>query len=275
MSSKAVQRIMRRMIPSSPRLSYNPIFRILVNTVSSALAAPFPEFRKLPPNHLRVRVGGGNRIFCNHSLFVEIGTSFWHEFFANGYANVNSDILEIGCGCGRIAIPLNQDYFHGTYLGIDIDPEMIEYCRSHFPADRFTFKLSPHRSSVYGAKNPTHEDASPFVVGDPNSKDFIFSTALFTHLLEEEMNFYMRESFRALRPNGRIFMSFFCLDYVSKGGRWTFAHRVGQAHVENTKYPEAAVAYTAQYMEDVARDCDFRQVSIHGGPGLSALVARK
>jgi SAM-dependent methyltransferase len=275
MSSKAVERLMRRVMPSAPRLSYNPLFRILGNTVSSALALPFSEFRGLPPNHLRVRVGVGNRIFNNHSLFVNIGTSFWHEFFANGYANANSDIVEIGCGCGRIASPLNQDYFKGTYLGIDIDAEMVQYCRSHFPADRFTFRLSPHRSTVYGVENATHEDSAPFVIGDPNSKDFIFSTSLFTHLLEEELRFYMRESFKALRPNGRIFMSFFCLDYVNKGGRWTFSHQVGRAHVESAKYPEAAIAYTAQYIEEVARECEFREVSIHGNPGQSALVARK
>ncbi len=275
MGSKAVERIMRRVIPSAPRLSYNPVFRILGNTVSSALALPFPELRRLPPNHLRVRVGVGNRIFNNHSFFVNIGTSFWHEFFAKGYANANSAIVEIGCGCGRIANPLNQDYFQGTYLGIDIDAEMIAYCQSHFPADRFTFRLSPHRSSVYGAANATPEDARSFVIGDANSKDFIFSTSLFTHLLEEELRFYMRESFRALRPNGRIFMSFFCLDYIQKGGRWTFTHQVGQAHVENAKYPEAAIAYTAQYMAQIARDCEFREVSIHGSPGQSTLVARK
>jgi hypothetical protein len=32
---------------------------------------------------------------------------------------------------------LKQDWFEGTYLGVDIDSEMLEYCRRNFPGDRF------------------------------------------------------------------------------------------------------------------------------------------
>jgi predicted SAM-dependent methyltransferase len=152
---------------------------------------------------------------------------------------------------------------------------MIEYCRLHFPADRFTFRLSPQRSSVYGSHNEMREDPSILFIGDPNSKDFIFSSSLFTHLLEEKIDFYLRESYKALRPNGRILMSFFCVEYVKKGGRWNFSHQVGRAYVENAKYPEAAVAYTAQDMVELARECGFSEVSIRPSSFQSALLAQK
>ena len=275
MRSKIVEHIIRRVTPSTAILSYNPIFRVIGNAVSDALGAPFPEFRTLPPNHLRVRVGVGNQILNNHAYFFEVGSRFWHECFANGYVKANSDIVEIGCGCGRLAVHLNADYFSGAFLGIDIDLEMVNYCSSHFPPERFSYRLSPHKSSIYRAENGPQQESKSFVIASPESKDFIYSLSLFTHLLEQELTFYMRESFRTLRRDGIIFMTFFCLEHVDKGGRWTFAHRTGNAYVENEKYPEAAVAYTGRYMSELARECEFRDVSILGRPGQSVLLAHK
>jgi len=274
-NSKRVDRFLRWFVPSAPRLSYSPTFRIFGNALSSALALPFPEFRRLPPNHLRVRVGVGNRIVNNQAFFLNFGAFFWNDLFANGYANAHSDIVDIGCGCGRLAMPLRQDFFKGTYLGIDIDAEMIEYCRTHFPPDRFSFKLAPRGNSVFGARHGVTGKAETFAVAPPESKDFVLACGLFTNVLEEELKFYMRESFKVLRSGGKVAMSFFCYDYVDKGGRWTFAHQVGAAHVENPKFPEAALAYTAAFLTDVARQSGFRDISVRPSPGLSMLFGQK
>ena len=118
--------LIRRLCPSNALLSYNPIFKVVGNAVSNILGTPFSEFRKLPPNHLRVRVGVGTQLLNSHAHHLGIGSQFWLECFAKAYVNAEADIVEIGCGCGRIAMHLNADYFSGTYLGIDIDPEMID-----------------------------------------------------------------------------------------------------------------------------------------------------
>jgi hypothetical protein len=49
--------------------SYSPVFKIFGNAVSGVLALPLAEFRGLPPNDVRVRALGGNRIFNNHFFF--------------------------------------------------------------------------------------------------------------------------------------------------------------------------------------------------------------
>ncbi len=266
--------LIRRLCPSNALLSYNSIFKVVGNSVSNILGTPFPQFRRLPPNHLRVRVGVGTQLLNNQARHLEIGSQFWLECFAKGYVTAEADIVEIGCGCGRIAMHLNADYFSGTYLGIDIDLEMIEYCRSHFPSPQFSFRLSPHTSSTYRATDCSWQEDNLFTIA-PDSKDFIYSTSLFTHLLEKEMAFYLQESFRALRYDGMIVMSFFCIEHVEIGSPWTFSHRIGNAYIDIETYPEAAIAYSKDYMIQLVRELGFRDICVSGRPVQSFLLARK
>ena len=70
-------------------------------------------------------------------------------------------------------------------------------------------------------------------------------------------------------------MTFFCLDSIERGGRWTFEHKLGEAYVESLKYPEAAVAYTKDFMEGVARSAGFKDVTVLLNPVQSWLVCKK
>jgi hypothetical protein len=58
-------------------------------------------------------------------------------------------------------------------------------------------------------------------------------------------------------------------------GRWTFRHRRGNAYIESTRYPEAAVAYHEAFLIDVAKNCGFREVTVAPKKGQSELVALK
>ena len=72
-----------------------------------------------------------------------------------------------------------------------------------------------------------------------------------------------------------MFLTFFCIDHVKRGARWTFAHRMDHAYIENEKYPEAAVAYERAYMIELVKKIGFRDLSIVSGDVQSMLVARK
>jgi len=268
-------------MPSMAAASYNPVVKIAGDVIARMLAWPFPELRDLPPNHLCIRVGSGNRIVNGHFNFIQTGNHCWLNFLSREYCTSKSDVVELGCGCGRLARPLRDPpwdpWFEGTYVGVDIDREMIEYCRSNFPADRFQFILSPHRSSTYSANNlhGSQEPTSKFVIADEQSKDYVYSLSLYSHLLEKEVVEYMRESHRILRINGIMFMTFFCIDHVELGGRWTFRHRCGNAYIESAQYPEAAVAYHEAFMVDFAKSVGFREVTVAPRKGQSELVALK
>lgn len=157
--------------------------------------------------------------------------------------------------------------------GIDIDQELLGWCAENFPKYKFSFRLSEHKSATYitgGDSRPT-----TFSFGELASKDFIYSTSLYTHLLVPELENYTSESYKALRERGVMCMTFFCLDSVERGGRWTFQHRMGEAYVENLKYPEAAVAYIKEFMESVARSAGFTDIEILLNPVQSWIVCRK
>jgi len=220
-----------------------------------------------------VRVGVVNSVLFNQVYHLQAGKDFWLSWLSSGYAKADSNILELGCGCGRVAHHLRGDWFTGRYTGVDIDREALEWNASHFPSPKFSFLPSPHVSATYSSDSS--DKGEPITFPDDWEMDFIYSTSLYTHLLEDEVVNYTRESYRVLRPNGTMYMTFFCLDSVELGDRWTFKHKIGEAFVENIKYPEAAVAYTREFLERLCYSVGFSSVSIIEGRGQSSLICRK
>lgn len=214
---KFVERFARRIVPSTSLLSHNFLFKFLVNSSDLLPRMIWEEFRKLPPNHLRIRIGVGNRFFSNQTFYLSIAESFWLYYMSTGAVNLNSTIVDIGCGCGRFAHHLRdfryQDTrFTGQYIGVDIDQEMLRWCREHFAPSHFQFLHSTDSSRSYKQSGASDERyAIPIAA---QSADFVFSKSLFTHLLEPELANYLRESLRILKPGAQTVMSFFCLDYL-------------------------------------------------------------
>jgi SAM-dependent methyltransferase len=268
----SLDRTLRRLFPSTSLLTFNPLFRMTINAFDVVPRLVYPEFRDLPPNHLRVRIGVGNRILNNQVHFLTHARDFWMFVFMNGLVGADSNILDIGSGCGRWAHWL-RDYnfrgrrFTGTYVGIDIDAEAIAWCEKHYDAERFRFHHSTHGSVSYHQQG---DGEANYRVPEPDGTfDLVLSNSLLTHVLEDELQDYIRESYRLLKPGGAIMHSHFNLDYPpsSYGTRHTFQHMIGNARVESMEQPEAAVAYRTSYLFDVARAAGFSDCEIVHMPG--------
>jgi SAM-dependent methyltransferase len=93
--------------------------------------------------------------------------------------------LEIGCGIGRIARRMVEDF--GQYIGVDVSPEMIRKASSYeLPRARFQV--------VSGGDLNGMADSSV---------DFVLSFAVFQHVPDKEAIFnYFAETARVLRPRG-------------------------------------------------------------------------
>jgi SAM-dependent methyltransferase len=265
-------RAIRKLFPSISLLTFNPLFRTTINAFDLIPRLIYPEFRGLPPNHLRVRIGVGNRILNNQVHFLVHARDFWMFVFTEGLADAHSSILDIGSGCGRWAHWL-RDYnfrgrvFDGLYVGIDIDAEAIAWCERHYDPERFRFHHSTHTSVSY---NQHGEQAARYRVPEPDGTfDLVVSNSLLTHVLEGELENYIQESYRLLKPGGAIMHSHFNLDYppATYGTRHTFQHALGNARVESLEQPEAAVAYRTEYLFKVARAAGFKDCEIVHMPG--------
>jgi SAM-dependent methyltransferase len=264
-------RAIRKLFPSTSRLTFNPLFKATVNAFDVLPRLVWPEFRDLPPNHLRIRIGVGNRILNNQTHFLVHARDFWMFVFTQRLADASSNILDIGSGCGRWAHWL-RDYnfrgrrFTGTYVGVDIDAEAIAWCEKHYDPERFRFHHSTHSSVSYKQEGEASHYRVPEAEG---TMDLVVSNSLLTHVLEAELETYIRESYRVLKVGGAIMHSHFNLDYppASYGTRHTFQHAIGNARVESMEQPEAAVAYRTDYLFKVCRAVGFKNCEIVHMPG--------
>jgi SAM-dependent methyltransferase len=235
----------------------------------------------VPPLSLIVRTGVGNSILFPHYYYLTESAPSWMYFFANRYAGLDSIIVDIGSGVGRSAVGLRDggymgEPFRGRYLGFDVDPEMVAWCRAHFPADRFSFTRVDMASTVY---NPAGSATRPRLECPDGTADLVFSQSLFSHLLEADLRHYLAESQRMLKPGGWMLMTFFCLEDLERlgllDGRWTFRHPVGPARVENPRYPESAVAYSRSWMIEAARSVGFSEADVILPSHQSTIACRK
>jgi SAM-dependent methyltransferase len=116
----------------------------------------------------------------------------------------SSDILDIGCGIGRLAYEcagfLDDD---ATYTGLDIAPAPIDWLNAnyapHLPGFRFDL-LDVHspRYRPDGAVG-SHDVTLPY---DEAAFDVVCAYEVFMHVTLEGIGNYLREIGRVLRPGG-------------------------------------------------------------------------
>lgn len=99
-------------------------------------------------------------------------------------------IIEIGCGVGRLALPIAKLWDQATVIGIDISPSMI--------------KLAKQASKAMGG-----QDNVSFLVGNgrtlkaaDESVAAVYSMVTFQHIPNDAKEGYIREAARVLQPGG-------------------------------------------------------------------------
>lgn len=239
---------------------------------------PFPELRALPPNRYRIRVGAGNRLLFNQMMHVTYGLDQVINMYALGVMDSRSNVIDLGSGCGKFAMALQRaSSFEGSYLGIDVDGEMVEWCQTHISNERFRFE---HSDVGHGLYNPGGAGNGRYVFPvDDESQDAVLAASVATHLLEDDLRHYLAESRRVLRETGALCATVFCIEDMRAlgflGERWTMKHRVGLAYVESTRHPEAAVGYEREALLEMTRTAGFERVEFvpqRGSFGAQSLL---
>ena len=217
--------------------------------------------RHWPPYSLRAFVGGAQGFDQVGRWFVED----CRKLFSRG-----AQILDIGCGCGRLAYALATDpalcELDISYVGMDVDRACVRWCRKHitpmnprfnfYHADCYNASYNPRGKAAAASYRLPHPDGS-FQV--------ILLTSVLTHVLEEELRHYLAEVARLLAPDGVAYASLFLYRSGSEAATGLERHSplafpFVQEHcaVNRLDCPANAVAYREDFVMDVVNEAGLR-----------------
>ena len=173
-----------------------------------------------------------------------------------------NDVLEVGCGVGRDAIPLARVLGErGTYVGVDVSGPSIAWCQEHITArhPNLSFAHLDIRSEFYNPQGSLAGNEVTLPVAS-SSIDRIILQSVFTHMFEPDITHFLREFRRVLRRDGRVFATFFVLGDESvrlanetpEVLKFAYGHGDG-CRVNDLGYAEAAVGYTPEALSRLVR----------------------
>jgi SAM-dependent methyltransferase len=220
-----------------------------------------------PREELVGSTGGGD--------FIEVGDEFFTLFRRAGLRPTD-DVLDVGCGAGRMARPL-AGWLEGRYEGFDVEPAAIEWCRSRIARrhPNFAFTLLDVANDYYNPAGGADAASVRFPYEDDRF-DFALLTSVFTHLVPAELLHYLDELARVVRRGGTVFATYFLLDpevdlALDAGRAWRpLPHLevdpvLGEYRIADPSAPSAAVAYRREAIEAVHAERGLEITSVWAG----------
>jgi SAM-dependent methyltransferase len=191
--------------------------------------------------------------------FDQVGAEYLGHFRELGGLEPSDDVLDIGCGVGRMASPLTMYLSDGTYHGFDVMEPAIRSCRrrlSSFP--NFHFEHVDVFNGKYNPKGRIAPGEFRFPYGDATF-DFAFAISVFTHMLQPDVERYLQEAARVLRPGGSVLATWFLMTpgtaTLVEEGKSDVRFDVPRDGVwqADAREAEAAVAYRPEDVSDLYR----------------------
>jgi len=150
--------------------------------------------------------------------FVLFGDSFLqHVLIPRAYLLPTAAVLDIGCGNGSVARSLTQYLTPpGRYEGIDVNPATVRWLQERYqpyPSFRFTHANVWNKAYNPGGTMKGGDYKFPFADG---IFDLVLLKSVFTHMVPADVQNYLREISRVLRPNGRSVITYFLLNDESR-----------------------------------------------------------
>ena len=244
------ERLVRR-YRQARRLAYRA-----VNPVD-ALVRRINGLERYPPIHLRRQVGclgdigGAGPEFVTYLKLLaglKAGQSLW----------------DVGCGCGFLELALEQARWKGRLVGTDIHRPSIEWAQRtitrRMPDVRFMH--ADIRNAAYWPEGKL--SAGEWLAGFAERDfDLVVAKSLFTHMLPDELDLYLKAISTRLKPSGTALITCFVLNPTQEAlrasNRITFTKpaRDSVYAVRHLAAPTAAVAYDESYLTERVRENGF------------------
>lgn len=201
---------------------------------------------RVPPRR-RTFIGGGD--------FETVGNAFLNTLIRHGL-QPGMTVLDVGCGQGRMARPL-VEYMseEGAYTGFDIVGDGIQWCQTQYAGvENFTFIHADVFNKRYNKPGRFEAKDYRFPLRDAQF-DLTFLTSVFTHMFAADVDNYLSEIARTLKPGGASLITWFLLNPESlrtTNERFQFVHKVDEvSRTTVAKNPEAAIAFDEKYVRQL------------------------
>jgi ubiquinone/menaquinone biosynthesis C-methylase UbiE len=145
----------------------------------------------LPPAALRFRVHGDLDLYS----FMETGRQCSADI-RSALARIGKDldsyedILDFGCGCGRILMWFDPARRAARFYGSDIDSEAINWSRDRLPSVDFRI----------------NGQLPPLPYANENF-DLVYAISIFTHMREDYQFYWLEELKRVVRTGGNVLLT--------------------------------------------------------------------
>lgn len=179
---------------------------------------------------------------------------FLSHFIEHGGLEASMDVLDVGCGVGRMAVPLAFFLLPSArYEGFDVAESGVAWATNVISRQFPNFKFR-HVDVCNDAYNPSGrlqsvDFAFPY---DDERFDFVYLTSVLTHMRGPEVRHYLSEIRRVLRPDGRCLCTCFLLDDEARQllatgkGTERLIHLVGDGFTSDPELPEKAIGFDSR-----------------------------
>jgi SAM-dependent methyltransferase len=198
MPTLEIRRGLKELLSRSPAVVRDPLSRLALRANERYVAArqaPSEEQRfdsglPVPPPKLRVLVVG----HADAENFLETGRRDSEMVrqaakLAGQPVEQMKDILDWGCGCGRVA-RWSKDLTGPQIHACDYNEELVGWVATNLP--------------FIDARN---NDLTPPLPYEAHSMDYVYALSIFTHFTDELAVTWMQEMHRILRPGGLLFFT--------------------------------------------------------------------
>lgn len=174
-----------------------------------------------------------------------------------------TSVFDFGCGCGRIArMLIQQNPPPKRYVGIDLHQGMIKWCQNNLKPHASSFEFLHHDVFNVGFNPLSKTQSLPFPMED-KAFQLVLAWSVFTHILETQILFYLKEVARILAWDGTFISTWFTFDKQLFPMMQSFQN----ALYINTIDPSNAVIVDRNWLKSVVQEAGLQIVKIDP-PGI-------
>ena len=165
----------------------DPVSRLFISILQVFKIIDFP----VPPNSsMRKTIASGSAFDYFHGGTCYLPITTMAEKYGLNLRDKNLNILDFGCGVGRLLLHITREYKSNNYYACDLDETSISFLLKNYP------KVNSYTNDYFP---PLKYESSKF--------DMIYALSIFSHLNQEDQGPWLKELSRITKSGGYLFLT--------------------------------------------------------------------